>query len=63
LVTDQSVKPQFNPWDFGLEGTLDVTVEKGPARIEGESDEQYLARVRGQKQQPMDADQEDPDGT
>lgn len=38
-----------------LEGVLDVTVKRGPARLEGESDEEYLARVE-REEQPEDTD-------
>lgn len=31
-----------------ITGTFDVTVQRGPARIEGETDDQFLARIHGE---------------
>ncbi len=31
--------------DFELDGVFDFTTQRGPARLEGESDEELLARI------------------
>lgn len=39
-----------------LEGILDVEVKQGPARLEGESDEELIARMeRDQKENDSDS--------
>lgn len=50
-------------FDLGLEGEWDVAVKAGPARLEGESDEDYLLRIKREEITQIKVEAEATDGT